>query len=244
MLRRTALPALLPLLSLAPLAAACPGGGAAADYYRMEQGLSWDYYLISEGGAEDEAWALQVLDADENEETSIGDLFFRLQRSYTDESNPSQTYTLDQRKFNLRLEEDETTDPPAPIGWTYRWVNQDEGERGEYFVKVPGADTEWSDDWDYEIEGDAGGSDFGFEVHAERWAEPVEASLGTYDDTIAYTRTVTITSFGLDGDELVQVQEHHEYWAAGVGLVRYLFVHSDGDVSEVVLRSTDAVTDE
>ncbi len=227
------------LVCLAPVVflLGCPPSGGG-DYYNFGLGYTWEYVLI-EGGEDDEFWTLQALDADENDESGRGDYYIKLTRTLPDSLGPGQDQTFDQRRFNVDHEQDLTGSEPVSIGWSYKWVLQEEGDREEYFVVAPGSARDWSDSWSYET-GESGGSDFEHEITASRCTDQVVSSFISTADCIEYERTVTTTNFALDGSEQVLTTVHHETWAAGVGLMRYSITASDGGVSTAVLRTTDS----
>ena len=227
----------LSLIPLTLLLTGCPPGGGE-DYFRLDVGNTWEYFLV-DGGVEGEYWTLSMLDADENEESGRGDVFFQMLRTVPDALGPGVPADYPQRRFNVALEEDTTGSVAMPIGWTYRWLPdaQKEGDRGEYFVKSPGSASDWSDGWSYEV-GDAG-SDFDFEVETYRSSEARQTSFGTYTDLVIVERTTEITSYST-GTELVQTTTSVETWAAGVGLIHFSILGADGVTTEAVLRTTNA----
>lgn len=218
--------------------AGCPPSGPG-DYYNLGLGYTWEYFLV-EGGEEGEFWTLQALDADENTESGRGDFYMRLTRTIPDGLAPGQDQTFEQRRFNVAHQQDLTGSEPVSIGWTYRWVLQEEGDRDSYFVVAPGSAADWTDSWSYET-GEVGGSDFEHEIDVARCDDDVETSYATFSDCLEYTRTVTTTNFDFEGNEQVLTTVHHEAWAADVGLVRYSITASDGHVSTAVLRTTNSV---
>jgi len=221
-----------------PLLAGCPPT-AQNDHYQLELGNTWEYFLV-DGGEEGEFWTLQILDADDNEESGRGDIFFRMIRTVPNALGEGIPADYEQRRFNLALEEDLTGSTPKPIGWTYRWLPeaQKEGDRGEYFVVSPGSASDWADDWSFEF-GEDTGSDFEISVVTERSDVGRQTSFGTFDDLILVERTAQITSFST-GEELVQTTVTTETWAAGVGLIHFHILAADGTTTEAVLRTTNA----
>jgi hypothetical protein len=228
---------IFPLLALVPLLAGCPPG-SGEDYFQLALNNSWEYFLV-DGGEEGEFWTLTISDADENEESGRGDLFFQMVRTVPDALGEGVPADYPQRRFNVALEQDLTGSTPKPIGWTYRWLPdaQKEGDRGEYFVVSPGSAPDWSDDWSYDF-GEDTGSDFSISVVTERSTEPRQTSFGTFDDLILVERTVEITSFS-SGEELVQTTVTSETWAAGVGPIYFHILAADGTNTEAVLRTTN-----
>lgn len=231
---------LFPLLALVSLLVGCPPS-SGEDHFQFALDNTWEYFLV-DGGEEDEVWNLTISDADENEESGRGDLFFQMVRTVPNALGEGLPADYPQRRFNLALEQDLTGSTPKPIGWTYRWLPdaQKEGARGEYFVVSPGSASDWSDDWSYDF-GEPTGSDFSIAVITERSSEPRQTSFGTFDDLILVERTVEITSFS-SGDELVQTTVTNETWAEGVGLVHFHILAADGTNTEAVLRTTNVTT--
>jgi hypothetical protein len=231
---------LLPLLASAFLLAACPPG-SSDDHFQLALDNTWEYFLV-DGGEDGEFWTLTISDADENEESGRGDLFFEMVRTVPDALGIGVPADYPQRRFNLALEQDLTGSTPKPIGWTYRWLPdaQKEGGRGEYFVVSPGSAADWSDDWSYDF-GEGSGSDFALAVTTERSETARQTSFGTFDDLILVERTVVITSFS-SGEELVQTTVTSETWAAGVGLIHFHILAADGATTEAVLRTTNVTT--
>lgn len=219
----------------------CPPTGPG-DYANLAVGNTWEYFLV-QGGEDEEYWTLQALDADDNTESGRGDIYLRLSRTIPDGLAPGQDETYDQRRFNVAHVQDLTGSEPVTIGWDYRWVLQEEGDRGEFFTVAPGSSADWTNSWNYET-GEPGGSDFDHEITATRCQDYVETSYGTFGDCVVYERTVTTTNFDLGGEEQVLTTVHHETWANGVGLVRYSITASDGNVSTAVLRTTNSVEEE
>jgi hypothetical protein len=230
----------LSILPLAVLLIGCPPS-AQEDYFHLELGNSWEYFLV-DGGEEGETWSLDILDADDNEESGRGDIFFKMIRTVPNALGEGVPADYEQRRFNLALEQDETGSTPKPIGWTYRWLPeaQKEGDRGEYFVVSPGSASDWSDDWSYDF-GEDTGSDFSISVVTQRSSDARQTSFGTFTDLVVVERTVEITSFST-GEELVQTTVTNETWAAGVGLVHFHILAADGTTTEAVLRTTNVTT--
>lgn len=222
----------LVLLPAVVLLCGCPPVDAV-DYYQLAVGNQWEYYVTQ--GPEGEVWNMDVLDADDNPETGRGDIYLLMTRTEppTEPTMPAVVY--DARRFNLATQEDLTGSVAKLIGWQYKWVNNDEGDRNEYFVKAPGSASSWSDSWDYGVNGSGGGTDFWFSVTGSYTTDPVQTPYGTYVDCVQYIREVRLDHS--DGTE--QNIEHVEVWAAGVGLIRYMVTAVDGDVTEVLLRTTN-----
>ncbi len=230
----------LPCLAL--LLAACPPT-SNEDYFNLAVGYTWEFYLL-EGGEDGEFWTVQALDADENTESGRGDIYFRLTRTIPDGLGPGTDQVLEQRRFNVRHVQDLTGSEPVSIGWDYRWVLQEEGEREEYFLRQPGSAKDWSDGWDYET-GEPGGSDFEHTVEMATCTEPVATSAGEFEDCVTVTRTVEVTNYDINGnpeDPLTTV--HTEVWARDVGLASYEILASDLQRSYAVLRTTNAMDDD
>jgi len=228
------------LLSLlAALGAAAVMGCAptvAQDYFRLEVGNSWEYFVV-EGGTDGETWYLEALDADDNDMSGRGDVYLRMMQELPDD--PGSPFFL--RRFNIRHEQDLTGSTPVSIGWSYRWVEKNEGDRDEWFVTSPGSDSGWTDSWSYSVQESGAGSEFEHEVTAGYCTEEVAASYATTDDCVEVERTITTVnhSLGEDAPDLVTV--HIETWAAGVGLLRYRILESDGQTKDAVLRTASFV---
>lgn len=227
----------LALLSVLSLLTAC-GPGAGGDYFKLEVGNTWEYFLI-EGGEDGEFWTLQALDTDDNSANGRGDVYFRLSRTIPDGLSPGVDQTLEQRRFNVEHVQDLTGSEPVSIGWDYRWVLQEEGERSEFFVKTPGAGADWTDAWDYDIT--ETGSDFVHSIEMSRCSGEVETSYAVFEDCVHVVRTLDTINYDINNnpeDPLTTI--HEEVWATGVGLVRYSILASDGQRSTAVLRTTNA----
>jgi hypothetical protein len=226
-LRISVLAVVLPVLS------ACPPV-EEADYFQMAVGNQWEYY-VTQGGLDGEVWNMEVFDADDNPETGRGDVYVVMSRTEPPPEPTLPSLTVDARSFNLATQEDLTGSVAKLIGWQYKWVNNDEGDRNEYFVKAPGSRADWSDHWEYGVNGSAGGTDFWFSVTGSYMPDPVQTPYGTYVDTVEYVREVRLDHS--DGTE--QYVQHLENWADGVGLIRYVVTAVDGDITEVLLRTTN-----
>jgi hypothetical protein len=229
---------LLPLLAFA--VAAC-GPKVVPDYFNLSTlDASWHFDVVQP--ETDEFWTLQTLDADDNDlgdGSHRGDIWFRLTRTIPDGLGPGQDQVIPQRQFNLSHEQDLSGSEPLSIGWEYKWLaGMEEGDQGEYFLLTPTVDEEWSEFWTYET-GEEGASDFEHDVAASYCADPAVTSYGIIEDCIVYERTVTTTNY-VGGDEQVLTTVHTETWAAGIGLVRYEILSSDGELTIAVLRTTNA----
>ncbi|MBJ94234.1 MAG: hypothetical protein CMP23_07105 [Rickettsiales bacterium] len=205
-----------------------------ADYFQLAIGNQWEYYVTA-GGEEGEVWNMEVLDADDNPESGRGDVYLVMSRTEPPSGPGLASLTVDTRSFNLATQQDLTGSSPQLIGWQYKWVNNDEGDRNEYFVKEPGSRSDWSENWDYRADGNAGGTEFWFSVSERRTTDPIQTPYGTYVDCLEVEREVRLDHS--DGTE--QFVLHVESWAAGVGLIRYQRTGTDGDVTEVLLRTTN-----
>ena len=204
------------------------------DYYQLSIGNQWEYY-VSQGGQDGEVWNMEIFDADDNPETGRGDVFLVMSRTEPPPEPTLPSLTVDTRSFNLATQQDLTGQAPKLIGWQYKWVNNDEGDRDEYFVKAPGSASDWSEAWEYGVNGSAGGTACWFSVDAARRSDPIQTPYGTYVDCIEVQREVRLDHS--DGTE--QFVSHVEDWAAGVGLIRYVRTGTDGDETEVLLRTTN-----
>jgi hypothetical protein len=228
------------LFVLAALLAGCTSLEEAGDYFRLEVGQSWTYTLIQGGNGEE--WTLRTRDAAENPDSTRGDVWFHLTRPEpsNDPQDPDGVIDFPVRSFNVSQEADTTGDVPIPIGYTYRFVGQGEGDRNKYFVKYPGEDETFTDAWDYEVASEVGTSRFEYDVTVTRSTEPVETGYGSWSDNILVHRVVTIVNVNGQGEEVALPQTHDEVWAAGGGLVRYRFESADEQVTEAVVRTSTA----
>ena len=228
------------LLLCAGLLAGCPSTEEVGDYFLLDTGNTWTYTPISGGTGEE--WTLQVRDAAENEASPRGDLWIYL--SYPEDANDPQNpgLIIDRpvRSFNVSLEADNTGEEPIPIGYTYRYVLPDEGDRNEYFVKYPGDLDSYSEAWDYEVEEEGSSYRVEFEIGIEHSTAEVETGYGSWSDNILVDRTVTQINVDGDGVETRYVKSFHEVWAAGGGLVRLRFVDTQEVVTEIVVRASSA----
>ncbi len=227
---------LIALLLAAPLGAlsGCAAGDAG-DYFQFEEGNSWQYF-VRNSELRDERWTLSILDSDDNEQGSRGQLYFELKRTYTDDNNPDLEYSDFLRRFNVSADHGGLGEESPIIAWQYKQVNNDEGKRNEDFLVQPEV-GDWSAAWDFEVDGDAGASDFEFEVEAGWATESVQTSLGSFEDTLHVTRTRrTISNSG--GNEQVLTNVREEWWALDIGLVQYRETGSDGLSVEGVVRQT------
>ena len=234
---------LLPLLAFV-LAACAPE--VLPDYFNLGTvGASW-YYDVVQGQGEDEGWwVLQTLDADSEDHppgddgVHRGDIWFKLSRIIPDDPNPGEDQEYPQRQFNLSHDQDLSGSEPLSIGWEYEWLaDPGEGDHGEYFLRTPSMNEDWTEFWTYET-GEEGASDFEHDVSASYCAEPIETSYGILTDCLVYERTVTTTNY-VDGEPVPLTAVHTEYWAAGIGLARYEILATDGELTITVLRTTTA----
>ncbi len=230
-------------LLLIPMLAGLVGCEAVeeADYFMLEPGNTWTYALI-QGGADGDEWTLTIGDASDREETQRGDLWFALMRPEPDPIDPDLTIQVPHREFNVSQEADNTGDEPIPIGYTYRAVENEEGQLDQFFVKYAGSDEDWSNSWDFDLESETGTTSWSYEIHAYRSTDPVGTGLGTWEDNIIVDRTIALTSIDAFGDPTTQTRLHHEVWAAGAGLVRYRFTSAEDLVTEAVMRQSTAFT--
>ena len=224
------------LLLCAGLFTGCTAVEEVGDYFLLEVGNTWTYALIQ--GGNDEEWTLEVLDAAENDQSPRGDLWVLMTypEPANDPQNPGAIIERRWRSFNVSLEADSTGEEPIPIGYTYRYVLPDEGDRSEFFVKYPGDNDAYTESWDYEVEEEGTTTRFEYEVSTQYSTEPVDTGYGKWSDNVLVDRVVTQHREGEDPF----VQRHHEVWAAGGGLVRYRFVSVDEVVTEVVVRDSSA----
>jgi hypothetical protein len=228
----------LPVLALfAPVVLAACGPTGVSDYFNLVVDGTWHFDVIQP--ETDEFWTLQTLDADDNEESHRGEIFFKLTRTIPDGLGPGQDQTFPQRQFNVSHDQDLSGTEPISLGWEYKWVaGLEEGDHGEYFVLTPDVDPEWEEFWNYAT-GEEGGSDFEHDVTARYCDQVVQTSYGLLEDCIIYERSVTTTNY-IGQDEQVLTTVHTETWAANIGLVRYEILASDGETTIAVLRTTDA----
>ncbi len=233
---------LLALPALALLMAAC-GPKVVPDYFNLEQiGASWHFDVVLPDT--DEFWTLQTLDADDDEHppgdgAHRGDIWFKLTRTIPDGLGPGTDQVIPQRQFNLSHDEDLSGSEPLSLGYEYKWVaGPEEGDHGEFFVVTPTWEEDWNEFWTYETSVE-GASDFEHDITGSYCDELVETAAGIFQDCVRYERVVTTTNY--EGqEEQVLVTTHTEIWAAGIGLVRYEIVASDGEQTIAVLRTTDA----
>jgi len=211
----------------------CSGLGSG-DYFQIAEGNSWSFF-VRNSELNDEQWTLNVLDSDENDASGRGEFFMQLMRTYKDDVNPAIEYEEILRGFNLSADYGGLGEDADPVAWVYKYANTDEGDRNENFVVQPGTEADWSLSWDYEVRGSGGGSDFEFEIDMAYETEPIQTSLGTFEDTLAVTRTRTTVSSG--GDDLTNTRQ--EWWAVDVGLIRYIETGADGLSVEGVVRTTN-----
>jgi len=219
------------------LLAACPPV-ETEDYYQLAAGNQWEYYM-SEGAADGVIWDLEVLDANENEETSRGDLWVVLTRTEPPQQPGFDPLVIRQRSFNIDLEQTITDGETVDVGWVYKWADSGEGDRNEYFVKKPSGDADWAESWEFDVFEAIGSSRFYFDIEASMRTEPLQTPYGTYLDCIDYIRTVEIEH----NDGSVDRVDRLETWAAGVGLIRYRIsaqnAEGEDTITEGLLRTTN-----
>ena len=223
----------LSLILGATLLGGCTPAEEAGDFFLLEVGNSWTYTLIQGGNGEE--WTLRTRDAAENPDSTRGDVWVHLTRpeSANDPQDPDAVIDYPVRSFNVSQEADSTGDEPIPIGYTYRFVGQGEGDRNKFFVKYPGDDEGYTESWDYEVE--IGTSRYEYDVTVTHSTAAVETGYGSWSDNILVHREVTIVNQGVP-----LTQQHDEVWAAGGGLVRYRFESGDEQVTEAVVRTSTA----
>lgn len=210
------------------------------DYFLLDPGDTWTYALI-QGGADGEEWTLTVSDAEDREESQRGDIWVALTRPEPDPIDPSLTIEVPQREFNVSLEADSTGEESIPIGYTYRAVENEEGQLDQFFVKYPGSAPDWSTSWEYDWESETGTTAWSYQVSVRRSTDDVGTGMGTWSDNILVDRIIAQTNIDANGDPQTQTREHHEVWAAGGGLVRYRFTSVDDVVTEAVVRTSSAI---
>ncbi|MCO4770108.1 MAG: hypothetical protein KDA24_08775 [Deltaproteobacteria bacterium] len=217
-------------------------GGNAGNYFQFEEGNTWDFF-VRNSELNDESWTLAIKDADDNQQGSRGQLYYELTRTYTDDNNPNLEYTDFLRRFNVSADNGGLGEEAPVIAWQYKQVNNDEGLRNENFVIQPEASSDWADAWDFDVDGENGGSDFEFEVTASFATESVQTSLDNYEDTLHVVRIRrTISNSG--GNESVLTNTREEWYALDVGLVQYRETGADGLSVEGVLRNTSVAVPE
>lgn len=231
------------LLALATLfASAGCAGGDAGDFFQMEEGNTWEYF-VRNSELNDEGWTLAIKDADDNQQGSRGQLYFELTRTYTDATNPTLEYTDFLRRFNVSTDNGGLGEDAPVIAWVYKQVNNDEGARNENFLVQPEVGADWSSAWEFEVDGENGASDFEFEVTAQYASSSVQTSLGSFEETLHITRTrQTISNSG--GSEQILTNVREEWYARDVGLVQYRETGNDGLSVEGVLRTTSVAVPE
>jgi|GEM_PF-1972504 len=228
----------LSLLLAAPLilTSGCAAGDAR-DYFQIAEGNTWEFF-VRNSELNDERWTLQILDADENEQGGRGELYFELIATYTDATNPTLEYNEFRRRFNVSADNGGLGEDAPVIAWQYKQVNNDEGLRNENFVVQPEESPDWSASWDFEVDGEGGGSDFEFELVAGWATDSVQTSLGQFENTLKIERTrSTISNTGEGQQILTNLRE--EWYAPDVGLVQYRETGADGISVEGVLRTTN-----
>jgi hypothetical protein len=224
------------LLAFAALLLGCPAG-PGDDYYLLEVGNVWEYALL--GGEATDVWTLALADAADNPNDERGDIYVRLFRLEEDQLRPGETIEVNQRAFNIRSEEDNTGSEPVPQGWTYRFANEEEGVRNEFFLPQPGNDG-WTDPWEYEFES-SNTTDWSHSVVCTQGTDRVETAYGNYDDTVNVVRQVQKrTVDALSGDTQTLTWTHEEFWALDAGLVRYRLTSSQGQTFDLALRNASA----
>ncbi len=228
MLKRAAI-LTLPLL----LATGC-GGLGVGDYFRIEEDNTWSFF-VRNSELNDEQWTLSVLDADDNEENQRGSLYWQLRQTYKDDVNPTIEHAANLRAFNLSPDYGGQGEDAVPVAWIYKYVNTEEGLRNENFLVQPGTESDWSASWEFTVRESF---DFVFDIEMAYETEPIQTSLGTFEDTLAVTRTRTWSS---GGDPLLNVRQ--EWWAVNVGLIRYIETGADGLSVEGVVRTTNFETE-
>lgn len=230
---------LLLALVLAPLTG-CAGLGAA-DYYQFEEGNSWEYF-VRDSELTDEQWVLSIKDGDDNDQGGNGRFYFELMAYWKDATNPNIDYEEPRRRFNISPDFGGLGEDADIIAWQYKQVNNDEGRRNENFAVAPGDDPDWSETWDFSINGSGGGSDFDFEITASYSDEEIQTTPGTFDQTLHIERVRTTTSNN-GGEVQVLTSVREEWYVADIGLIRYRDTASDGQVVEGVLRRYTLVGD-
>ncbi len=223
----------LPLL----LCTGCSSLGVG-DYFQIAEGNTWGFF-VRNSELNDEQWTLSVLDADDNEQSQRGTLYWQFLKTYKDDVNPAIEFETLLRSFNVSPDYGGLGEDATPVGWVYKFANADEGDRNENFLVQPGTDSDWTQTWDYTVGGAGGGSDFEFVIEMAYETEPIQTSLGTFEDTVAVTRTRTTVSSG--GDPLQNTRQ--EWWAVDVGLIRYIETGADGLSVEGVVRTTNVVAE-
>ncbi len=226
---------ILSIITTAALAVAlggCPAAGDV-DYFQLGIGNTWEYRVLS-GGEEGERWTAISDDPDDNEyaRSGRGDIMFHLMRTYPNAEPELPDIEIPMRNFNVS---EERTVEDVLLGWQYKDVPSDEGDRNEWFVKIPDpTDPDYSDSWEYDVPSESN-SEVSIAVTQSWCQEPLLTSYGTYDDCLDVIRTKTTDH---NDGELITTQVRHETWAGGYGLIRYLIIAGDEDETEGRLAST------
>lgn len=237
MLKASSLFLVAPLL----LGSGCAAGDAG-DYFQLVEGNTWEYF-VRNSQLNDEKWTLELKDADDNDQGSRGQLYFELIATYTDATNPTLEYNEFRRRFNVSADNGGLGEEAPIIAWQYKQVNNDEGKRNEDFLRQPGDSADWSMAWDFDIDGEMGGSDFEFEIEMSWATDSVQTSLGEFSDTLYVSRLRrTISTSG--GNEQILTNTREEWYALDVGLVQYRDTSTDGIAVEGVLRTTSVMLPE
>ena len=212
--------------------AGCDAAGADS-YFQLAVGNTWEYRVVS-GGEEGERWSLISDDPDDNDAapSGRGDIFFKMERTYPNPDSALPDIVIQMRNFNIS---EEMSVDGAALGWQYKDVPADEGDRNEWFVKNPDVtDPVYTDSWEFEVPGDSE-SEVNIVVEQSWCAAPVQTSYGTYADCLDVVRTKTTDH---NNGELITTQIRHETWAPGYGLIRYLIIAGDEDETEGRLSAT------
>jgi hypothetical protein len=228
---------LVPLWGLSGCAA-----GSAGDYFQLVEGNTWEYF-VRNSELNDEKWTLSIKDADDNEQGSRGELYFELIATYTDATNPNLEYNEFRRRFNVSADNGGLGDDAPVIAWQYKQVNNDEGKRNEDCFVQPEASADWSAAWDFDVDGEGGGSDFEYEINTSWSSDSVQTSVGTFTETLYVSRLRrTISNSG--GNQSILENLREEWYALDVGLVQYRDTAADGEFVEGVLFTTNVTAPE
>ncbi len=205
----------------------------SSDYFQLGVGNTWEYRVLS-GGETGERWTAISDDPDDNDDarSGRGDIFFQMERHYPNPDSDLPDIEIQMRNFNVS---EEKTVEGDVLGWQYKDVPADEGDRNEWFLKVPDiADPSYADAWEYDVPGESD-SDVDIEV-SQAWCQtPVQTSYGTYEDCLEVVRTKTTDH---NNGELITTQVREETWAPGYGLIRYKIIAGDEDETEGRLNAT------
>ncbi len=224
------------IAALAAVFAGCPAAGES-DFFQLAVGNSWEYIVLS-GGEDGERWNAISDDPDDNDDarSGRGDIMFRMVRTYPNPDTALPDIEIQMRNFNVSTE---STVEGELLGWQYKDVPADEGDRNEWFVKVPEpSNPDYSDSWEYDVPGESD-SEVTMEVTQSWCTEPLQTSYGTYDGCLEIIRTKTTDH---NNGELITTQVRHETWAPGYGLIRYLIIAGDEDETEGRLRATNVAS--